>query len=305
MPLLSDFQWRLRYTPEDGDLVTGLYVPLLTCAERYDRLTGYFSATALALAARGIEGLALNNGSMRLVVGCTLGPEEVAAIEKGEALRAAVGRRLTALPLEPGDDAARQGLEILAWLVEQGRLEVKVAVPCDGNRKPLTGTAIFHEKAGIVEDKTGQKVAFNGSLNETAAGWTANFESLNVFTSWGDPARVVAEEEHFAKLWADKAKRALVVDVPQAAREDLLRFLPDPGELPAAANEAETFDEVLLTARELVLIAAGGTAARAFVPGPDGRMVPHHLLTEDAAADAEAEAEAAYEAEQAGESDED
>ncbi|MCX7894274.1 MAG: NAD(P)-binding domain-containing protein, partial [Burkholderiales bacterium] len=26
---------------------------------------------------------------MRLVVGCTLGPEEVAAIEKGEALRAA------------------------------------------------------------------------------------------------------------------------------------------------------------------------------------------------------------------------
>ncbi|MCX7894275.1 MAG: hypothetical protein N2544_18170 [Burkholderiales bacterium] len=42
MPLLSDFQWRLRYTPEDGDLVAGLYVPLLSCAERYDRLTGYF-----------------------------------------------------------------------------------------------------------------------------------------------------------------------------------------------------------------------------------------------------------------------
>ncbi|MBR0679336.1 DEAD/DEAH box helicase family protein [Roseomonas eburnea] len=240
MPVLSDFQWRLRYTPEDGDLVAGLYVPLLSCAERYDRLTGYFSATALALAARGIEGLALNNGSMRLVVGCTLGPDEVAAIERGEALRTAVGRRLTALPLEPGDDAARQGLEILAWLVEQGRLEVKVAVPCDSNRRPLSGTAIFHEKAGIVEDKTGQKVAFSGSLNETAAGWTQNFESLHVFTSWGDPARVALEEEHFAKLWADKAKRALVVDVPQAAREDLLRFLPDPGELPAAMKAAKT-----------------------------------------------------------------
>jgi ERCC4-related helicase len=243
MPLLSDFQWNLRYTPEDGDLVAGLYVPLLSCAERYDRLTGYFSATALALAARGIEGLALNNGTMRMVVGCSLGPEEVAAIEKGEALRTAVGRRLTALPLEPTDDKARQGLEILAWLVEQGRLEVKVAVPCDERRRPLGGTAIFHEKAGIVEDKTGQKVAFNGSLNETAQGWTANFESLNVFTSWTDPARVAAEEEHFAKLWADKAKRAVVVDVPQAARDDLLRFLPDPGELPAVLKAAQSKPE--------------------------------------------------------------
>src|SRR3546814_19861902 len=56
--------------------------------------------------------------------------------------------------------------------------------------------------------------------------------SLNLFTSWGDPARVAAEEEHFARLWANKAKRAVVLDVPQAARDDLLRFLPDPGELP-------------------------------------------------------------------------
>lgn len=239
MPLLSDYQWKLRYTPEDGDLVADLYVPLLSCAERYDRLTGYFSATALALAARGIEGLVLNNGTMRLVVGCTLGPDEVAAIEKGEALRTTVSRNLSAIPLDPADDAVRNGLEILAWLVEQGRLEVKVAVPCDDERRPLPGTAIFHEKAGIVVDKTDQKVAFNGSLNETAAGWTANFESLNVFTSWSDAARVAAEEEHFAKLWADKAKRAVVIDVPQAARDDLLRFLPNPGELPILITAAQ------------------------------------------------------------------
>lgn len=239
MPLLRDYQWRLRYTPDDGDLVAALYVPLLSCAERYDRLTGYFSATALALAARGIEGLALNNGTMRMVVGCTLGPEEVAAIEKGQALRQTVERRLAAVPLDPATDAARQGLEILAWLVAQGRLEVKVAVPCDGHRRPMASTAIFHEKAGIVEDKTGEKIAFNGSLNETAAGWTQNFESLNVFTSWGDAARVVEEEEHFARLWADKAKRVLVLDVPQAAREDLMRFLPDPGELPGVLKASQ------------------------------------------------------------------
>ncbi len=147
MPLLSDSRWQLRYTPDDGDLVAALYVPLLSCAERYDRLTGYFTAAALALASRGIEGLALNNGAMRMIVGCSLGAEEVAAIEKGEALRSAVERRLTAMPLEPDDERSRHGLEILAWLVEQGRLEVKVAVPCDEARRPLAGNAIFHEKA--------------------------------------------------------------------------------------------------------------------------------------------------------------
>ncbi|MDW8443613.1 MAG: phospholipase D-like domain-containing protein [Acetobacteraceae bacterium] len=232
MPILSDFAWKLFYTPEDGDLVERLYVPLLSCAERYDRLTGYFTATALALAARGLEGLVLNNGSMRLIVGCTLGPAEVAAIERGEALRNSIERVLAAMPLAPNGDIEHQGLELLAWLVAQGRLEVKVAVPCDEHRRPLASEAIFHEKIGIVEDKTGQKAAFIGSLNETESGWRANSESLSLFTSWREPERVADKEAHFARLWADKAKRALVVDVPRAVREDLLRFLPEGDRLP-------------------------------------------------------------------------
>ena len=79
MPSLRGRQWRLKYTPDGGNLVRELYVPLLEAAVRYDRLTGYFGAAALALAARGIEGLVRNDGRMRMVVGCTLGPAEVEA----------------------------------------------------------------------------------------------------------------------------------------------------------------------------------------------------------------------------------
>ena len=64
--MLRDRQWKLKYTPDDGDLVRLFYVPALEDAERYDRLTGYFNAGALALAARGIEGLVRNRGRMRL-----------------------------------------------------------------------------------------------------------------------------------------------------------------------------------------------------------------------------------------------
>ena len=70
--MLRDRGWKLKYTPEDGDLVAGFYIPALLEAVRYDRLTGYFNAAALALAARGIEGLVRNGGRMRLLVGCTL-----------------------------------------------------------------------------------------------------------------------------------------------------------------------------------------------------------------------------------------
>ena len=81
--MLAGRTWRRKYTPDDGDLVGLFYVPALEDAERYDRLTGYFNANALALAASGIEGLVRNRGHMRLVVGCTLPPAEIEAIEPG------------------------------------------------------------------------------------------------------------------------------------------------------------------------------------------------------------------------------
>lgn len=239
MSLLRDTAWRLKYTPDDGDLVRLFYVPALRSATRYDRLTGYFSSRALALAARGIEGLVLNNGKMRLIVGCTLGEEDVEAIERGEALRDAVERTIQRMPPLTGDPRTVDALELVAWMVAQGYLDVKLAVPCDANRRPIRDDSIFHEKTGIIEDKTGDRLAFNGSINETEYGWTRNWESFNAFTSWNDGPRVDEEEASFAKLWANQAKRAITLDVPTALREQLLTFLPDPEQLPKRMHEHE------------------------------------------------------------------
>ncbi len=225
--MLRDRAWKLKYTPDDGDLVKLFYIPALEDAERYDRLTGYFNARALALAARGIEGLVRNGGRMRLVAGCTLEPPEIEAIEKGERLRDLVERRLASLPLAPPDPASADALELLAWMVARGFLDVKVAVPCGADGRPIPADGIFHEKAGIVEDRGGDRIAWTGSLNETAAGWRHNWESISVYTSWGpEPRRVADEEANFARIWADKAQRVIVLDVPDAARRDLMRFMP-------------------------------------------------------------------------------
>src|SRR4051812_35736429 len=94
MPLLPAQAWRTSYRHEDGDLISLFYVPALSCALRYDRTTGYFSATALTLAARGIERLIANGGRMRLIVGCTLHADEVRAIERGYDLRQQIADHL-------------------------------------------------------------------------------------------------------------------------------------------------------------------------------------------------------------------
>ena len=234
--MLKSRDWKLKYTPEDGDLVQMFYVPALQDAARYDRLTGYFDAGALALAARGVEGLVRNDGRMRLIVGCTLDQEEIDAIREGETLRDRVERRLTELPLAPPDTDAAHALELLAWMIGRGHLDVKVAVPCDANRRPVDGTAIFHEKSAVIEDRAGYKIAWTGSLNETTAGWRRNWETINVYRNWGpEPERVEREEKNFARLWADQSPRAIVLDVPDAARQNLLRFLPS--ELPTRLKE--------------------------------------------------------------------
>ncbi len=236
--MLADRAWKLKYTPEDGDLVRLFYVPALEDAERYDRLTGYFNAGALALASRGVEGLARNRGRMRLIVGCTLEPPEIEAIERGAALRELVEQRLASLPLAPPDAAAAGALELLAWMVARGHLDVKVAVPCDSARRPVHDGALFHEKTGVVEDRAGDRIAWTGSLNETAAGWRRNWESINVYTSWGaEPGRVAGEEESFARLWANRSGRVIVLEAPEAARRDLMRFLPA-DDLPARLKGA-------------------------------------------------------------------
>lgn len=228
-PLLREQRWRPRYSHEDGDLVEQFYVPALRCAKRYDRSTGFFAASALALAARGVQGLIENGGSMRLLIGCTLEDDEIAAIEKGYDLRQKVVEKLTAVRLTPPDERARRGLELVAWMIATGHLEVKIAVPVDGRGRPVKAGGIYHEKAGVIEDEEGNRLTFNGSINETQAGWVYNRESFHVHCSWlGEREEEHAREEEraFEQLWQGQTASTRVYEFPEALRAQLLAFLP-------------------------------------------------------------------------------
>ena len=227
MTMLREHTWKFKYTPEDGDFAKLLHIPALKDAKRYDRLTGYFNATALTLVARGLEGLVSNEGCMRLVVGCTLEQPEIDAIMRGKQIDDVVEKKLTRFPLDPSDQTSVDALELLAWMVSREFLKVKIAVPCNEEGRPVPNEAIFHAKTGIIEDLRGDRIAWNGSLNETGAGLQMNWESVSVYTSWSpEPGRVEKEETDFVDIWNGKKNRMIVLDVPEAVRLKLIRFAP-------------------------------------------------------------------------------
>ena len=128
-------------------------------------------------------------------------------------------------------------------MVSRGFLEVKVAVPCDGEGNPIEDDSLFHEKTGIIEDRAGDKIAWTGSLNETAAGWKRNWETINVYRSWSGDARTRSTRRRRTSPACGQTVPAsvIVIDVPEAARRDLMRFMPNEG-LPARLKQKKSED---------------------------------------------------------------
>jgi len=227
---LKDVAWQGYYSREDGDLVKLFYEPALSRTMLYRRVTGYFSTDAFALAAKGLNGLFQNQGKMQLIVGCTLDEAEVQQIEDGYDLRKVVSKGLTdKLGAPVSDETTREHLGWLTWLIANGHLDVKLAIPKDANGKFRKGLGLYHSKCGLLKDASDDQIAFTGSVNETHAGWSWNWESFQVRCSWEsdkDRQAIAKIEKEFESLWSNTAKFAEVMSVPEAVQNKLLEFLP-------------------------------------------------------------------------------
>jgi superfamily II DNA or RNA helicase len=224
---------RIAYATSD-DPLHSFYIPVLSLAKRLDRSAGYFTARSLALAAQGLAHFIANGGTMRLLVGATLAQADVEAVKKGADLSDVTRDRLVELFQEPEDEVARRRLEALAWMVATGTLEIKVGLPRDRRSGlPLAASdavGYFHVKHGVATDQFGDKIAWSGSNNETAAGWVTNYEEFLVHRSWSSPdssASVSWIERSFRRLWDNDHDDWITLPIPDAARQRLLDYRPD------------------------------------------------------------------------------
>ncbi len=167
-------------------------MPVLARAVAYDRVAGYFSSSAFVSAAAGLARFIPNGGNIRLIVGAQLSEADREALMGSTRVDEVLAMHMTSLleattaALDAAvDEITRQRWQVIAWLVRQQRLTIRVGLPCDPSGVPLTGTQAgqqyFHPKFGILTDASGERMAFAGSINESASGWQENFEAFHVF----------------------------------------------------------------------------------------------------------------------------
>ena len=251
---------RTRYTGQAGSLANEFYIPVLQCAVRYDRQAGYFDSAGLVQIAAGLAGFIENNKGvrdpkrppMRVVAGATWTLDDAEAYRKG---RRALEEKLNETMLrhfEPSDEQceklglpkgwrpeadqiARHRFGALAWMAATGLLEIRVAFPLDPSGNPYApgrGGAIYHPKSGVLTDGAGKSVFFVGSANETGAAWARNREKIYVMRSWESYSaaeNIRSEVEEFETVWNGDDSQLLVVGLPKAVHDYLVRFVPEDG----------------------------------------------------------------------------
>lgn len=216
--MLTDSQWKAVYRSGDQNLLKEFYIPSLSDAVSYDRAVGFFSSGVLTANLQGITSLVNNGGKMRLIIGHPIDDEDYFAIKRGYEIKRLLGTLRDQLGkiVKESKNLAGNKLELLAWLIAEGRLEVKFA---------LRRRGMYHEKIGIIRDKNENCIVFQGSANETvyALDEGYNSESLMVFKSWDHSFKAYGEPciEGFRLLWAGRQKQTITVDMPSEFYEEI------------------------------------------------------------------------------------
>jgi len=218
---LQDREIKSEYRSLLDNMAKDFYIPLLQQAVSYKRAVGFFSSSALVEISKGIAALVENGGNMLLVASPYLSAEDVEAIRKGYELRDNIIKKAVVRELREAKDVYEQDrLNLLANLISDGVLDIKIAFIEDEDKMGM-----YHEKMGIICDESGNKVAFSGSMNESATAMKINYETIDVFCSWkGEQDRVASKENAFAAIWNDCEPNIRIVDFPNLKQEIIDRY---------------------------------------------------------------------------------
>lgn len=204
------------------------YIPLLSQAVKYQRAVGFFSSSSLVEISKGISELAKNGGKIQLVASPYLSDEDVEAIKSGYAMRDQVVKEAIRREMTEGKTPFEKArLNLLANLISDNILDIKIAFTEDSDRMGMyhEKMGMYHEKMGIITDAEGNRVAFAGSMNESATAMTLNYESIDVFCSWkGEEDRVIAKENAFASIWNDTEPNIKIIDFPELKQEIIEKY---------------------------------------------------------------------------------
>lgn len=217
-----------------GDIVQDFYEPVLSEAILYDRISGFFTSTSLAVAARGMCNFIKNGGIIRLITSPILSSDDVQIIEQLIDKKGNIGGKDLGLDLDALEDTfISDHVKAFGWLLSTGKIDIRLAILLGDDNKPITkekilSAGLFHQKIGILTDTEGNHISFSGSINETASAWTKNDEEFKVFKEWEESSSYYYEDrERFNALWEGRKRNVVIVDLPNAIKNELIEYSRD------------------------------------------------------------------------------
>lgn len=284
----------ISYSGDGTRIAQDFYIPVLKKSKTYLRLSGYFSLNSLIVTSAGLAGLIKNNGSMKMVVGAhDVGQDLVSAqiLSENDAQKIleGIGAKIAEDMDNLVDLFAKERLQALAWMLVNGSLEIKVAIPKKTYFDHRYG--IFHEKLLILEDSDGCAVSAIGSANETRNAFDINGESLTLHMSWRPGANeyIAKHKKDFMAIWTNSHADYVVFPLPDAIKLKLKeRFYASkpPDNDPAEQKHSDHSKEDLENLKRLIPISRfikEVASIKGFIHlslGPV-RLYPHQTFTAD------------------------
>lgn len=184
--LKTDVTWSedFRYRTKSEWEPVGFFSEALCNATSFDLMLGFFSSAAINVLAYGFASFIYNGGKMRMIINDILSSDDVGTITMAQEPTDLSYFNLNnleelSLTLNKRD---KHFFDCLAWLIRNGRIEIKIV-------RMVNGSGIAHTKCGTFSDGI-NKIAFNGSVNFSLSALIHNKEELSVNCDWNGPADI-------------------------------------------------------------------------------------------------------------------
>ena len=218
--MFKDLNLLPKYTHGKNDIVNEFFNPILKEAVKYDRTSAYFSAKAFALYGQGLEYFKSKKSKYRLIISKDISENDFNEIKKGYQLRDEVTKVMIDSLEQDLTLEEEKNISNLAYFIANGVVDIKIAFKDKG---------LFHDKCGILTDENDDIVCFNGSVNETEAGLTYNYESISLTCSWIDKNGfysngIKASQDDFEHLWNNRCEDVVVLNAQNVIMNKILEF---------------------------------------------------------------------------------
>lgn len=209
------------YVTDTSDIPEEFYGLVLPETILYKRAAGFFSSSALVTLGLGLKRFYYNGGKMQLLVSPNFTKEDYDAIELGYRAQEDLATQRIVEMFDIDHIEYSDGANILAWMIYENRLEIRVVVKIKKDRK-----AIFHDKFSVLIDEEENRITFRGSMNESETAMVDNYESIEVDCSWDSMGyrRAFQREKQFDEIWGGNSLNWSTIPIPQAVKDALIKI---------------------------------------------------------------------------------